>query len=178
MIHQSMFWMDMAVSLGVIGTIRHSEPQWMLTASAASKDGSTLWSAHVISDGCQCLCCETPRDPSTTMSSSKMMLLPAKNSILLRGFRPEIFLAAGQRPRHLQEPLFLSIFCTSFTPISLFLPFLPLQQHSNCSADALGLLYNCCSNDVALQQHCSTIAVAILQQYFQGLSNSFRLFYS
>ena len=56
----------------------------MLTASAASKDGSTLWSAHVISDGCQCLCCETPRDPSstprlsTTMSSSKMMLLPAK----------------------------------------------------------------------------------------------------
>ena len=85
MIHQSMFWMDMAVSLGVIGTIRHSEPQWMLTASAASKDGSTLWSAHVISDGCQCLCCETPRDPST-MSSSKMMLLRAKTRIFFRSF--------------------------------------------------------------------------------------------
>ena len=61
--------MDMAVSLGVIGTIRHSEPQWMLTASAASKDGSTLWSAHVISDGCQCLCCQTPKDPSQSFFS-------------------------------------------------------------------------------------------------------------
>ena len=161
MIHQSMFWMDMAVSLGVIGTIRHSEPQWMLTASAASKDGSTLWSAHVISDGCQCLCCETPRDPSTTMSSSKMMLLPAKNSILLRGFRPEIFLAAGQRPRHLQEPLFLSIFCTSFTPISLFLPFLSLQQPCSCIDNDLALQQHCRSIAVTLPQHCGNIAVAL-----------------
>ena len=49
--------MDIGMSLSVIETIRHAEPEWMLTASAASKDGSTLWSAHVISDGCQCLCC-------------------------------------------------------------------------------------------------------------------------
>ena len=35
--------MDIGMSLlRVIETIRHVEPEWMLTASAASKDGSTL----------------------------------------------------------------------------------------------------------------------------------------
>ena len=37
------------MSLSVIETIRHAEPEWMLTASAASKDGSTLGQQHMSS---------------------------------------------------------------------------------------------------------------------------------
>ena len=81
----------------------------MLTASAASKDGSTLWSAHVISDGCQCLCCETPRDPSSTPRLSTTYNVVLKNDVASSKKKKK-----KKKPRHFTGILFFSSLCFIF----------------------------------------------------------------